>query len=118
MSKVYCICNLSFAVSLITNDLFDKTTDCETGTTEPDSMEPVPQTPANDRSHQVYMTITDMEGKLYSDQTGQFPITSNCGNCYVVIFFAADGNYIKSYPIKSRHRTQLLKAYEEVYAFL
>jgi hypothetical protein len=87
-------------------------------TKEPDSMEPVPQTPTNDRSHEVYMTITDMDGKLYSDQTGRFPITSNRGNCYVVIFFAADGNYIKSYPVKSRHRTQLLKAYEEVYAFL
>ena len=87
-------------------------------TKEADSMEPVTQTPTNDRCHHVYMSITDIDGKLYSDQTGQFPITSNRGNCYVVIFYASDGNYIKSYPIKSRHRTQLLKAYEEVYTFL
>ena len=90
-----------------------KTTD-----TEGDSMEQVQQTMSNDRSHHVYMSITDIDGKLYSDQTGRFPITSNRGNCYVVIFYAVDGNYIKSYPIKSRHRSELLKAYEEVYAFL
>ena len=53
---------------------------------EADSMEPVKQTPKNDRCHHVYMSITDIDGKLYSDQTGQFPITSNRGNCYVVIF--------------------------------
>ena len=54
--------------------------------TESDSMEPVQQTPSNDHSHHVYMSITDIDGKLYSDQTGRFPITSNRGNCYVLIF--------------------------------
>ena len=85
---------------------------------EPDNMEPVPQTPTNDKTHHVYMSLVDVEGRLYSDQTGRFPLTSNKGNCYVVIFYAVDGNYIKSFPIKSRHRSQLLKAYDAVYAFL
>ena len=87
-------------------------------TKEADSMDPVPQTPTNDRCHHVYMSITDINGILYSDQTGRFPITSNRGNCYFFIFYASDGNYIKSYPIKSRHRTQLLTAYEDIYNFL
>ena len=64
------------------------------------------------------MTITNLDSKLYSEQTGRFPITSNRGNCYVVIFYAVDGNYIKSHPINSHHRSQLLKAYDDVYAFL
>ena len=85
---------------------------------EPDSMTTVPQAPNNDKTHEVYMSISEMEGKLFSDQTGRFPITSNRGNCYVIIFYAADGNFIKSYPIKSRHRSHLLKAYEDVYAYL
>ena len=63
------------------------------------------------------MTITDLGGKLYSDQTVCFPITSNRGNCYVIIFYAVDGNYIKAYPIKSHHCSQLLKAYNDVYGF-
>ena len=44
---------------------------------DPDSMETVPQTPLNERTHHVYMSITDIEGRLYSDQTDRFPITSN-----------------------------------------
>jgi len=90
----------------------------KTKPTDPDSMEPVPQTPLNDKTHHVYMSIAEVEGRLYSDQTGRFPITSNRGNCYVVIFYAVDGNYVKSYPIKSRHRSNLLKAYDDVYSYL
>ena len=67
---------------------------------ETDTMEEVPQFPNNDFIHHVYMTTTDLDGKLYSDQTGRFPIASNRGNCYVVIFYAVNGNYIKAYPIK------------------
>ena len=61
-----------------------------------DTMEEVTQMPNNDRSHHFYMTITDLEGKLYSYQTGRFPITPNRGNCYVIILYAVDGNYIKA----------------------
>ena len=61
-----------------------------------DTMEEVPQLPNNDHSHHAYITIINLEGKLYSEQSGHFPITSNCGNCYVVIFYAVDGNYIKA----------------------
>ena len=46
------------------------------------------------------------------------PITSNQGNSVVVIFYCTDSNCIKSYLIKSRHRSNLLKAYDNVYAYL
>ena len=85
---------------------------------KPDTMEEVPQLPNNEHTHHVYTTITDLDSKLYSDKTGRFPITSNRGNCYVVIFYAVDGNYIKAYQIKSHNRSQLLKAYDDVYPFL
>ena len=81
-------------------------------------MEEVPQLPNKDRSHHVYMKITILDSKLYSNQTGRFPITSNRGNSYVAILFAFDGNYIELYPIKFQHRSQLLKAYDYVYSFL
>ena len=64
------------------------------------------------------MTVAAVGGKLYSNHMGRFPITSNRGNILVDIFYAVDGNYIKSYPLKSRDRSQLLKAYEGVYAYL
>ena len=85
---------------------------------KPDTMDEVTHLPNNKRSHHVYMTITDLDSKIYSNQTGRFPITSNCGNFYVVIFRAVDGNYIKAYPIKYHHLSRLLKAYDDVYSFL
>ena len=42
----------------------------------------------------------------------------NDGNAYIALFFTFDGNYIKSYPIKLRHCSELLKAYNNVYSFL
>ncbi|KAL7478261.1 hypothetical protein ACHAW6_004033, partial [Cyclotella cf. meneghiniana] len=76
------------------------------------------QTPNNDKTNMVFMTMVEINGQLFTDQTGRFPVTSNRGNNYIVIFYAVDPNYIKSYPIKSRHRSEILKAYDEVYQFL
>ena len=42
---------------------------------KPDTMEELPQLPNNERSHHVYIKSTNLDGKLYSDQTGRFPIT-------------------------------------------
>ena len=62
--------------------------------TKPDSMAKVPQTPNNKKCHHVYMPITEVDGKLYSNQNGSFPVMSNPGNAYIAIFFTVDGNYI------------------------
>ena len=82
------------------------------------SMTPVPQTKTNDKTNYVYMKITNLSGKLYSDQTGRFQVTSIRGNFHVVIFYTVYGNYKKSYPIKSRHRKEPLKEYDQVYSYL
>eukprot|EP00956_Cyclotella_meneghiniana_P020333 scaffold35676_cov69-Cyclotella_meneghiniana.AAC.2 len=83
-----------------------------------DTMEEPPQAPNNDKTNMVFMTIAEAEGQLFTDQTGRFPVTSNKGNNYIVLFYVVDANFIKSYPIKSRHKTELLKAYDEVYQYL
>ena len=82
-------------------------------TAKPNLMELVPQTLLNDRKNHVYMTTTEVEGKLYSNQTGRFPVTPNQVNGVVVIIFCADGNCIKLYPIKLRHRSNLLNVYND-----
>ncbi|EED89749.1 predicted protein [Thalassiosira pseudonana CCMP1335] len=83
-----------------------------------DTMEEPTQAPQNDKTNMVFMTIAEAEGQLFTDQTGRFPVTSNRGNNYIVLFYVVDANFIKSYPIKSRHRTELLKAYDDVYKYL
>ena len=77
-----------------------------------------PQLPLNDKTNMVFMTMVDIQGQLYTDQTGRFPITSNRGNNYVVIFYTVDANHIKTYPIKSHHRSELLRAYNDVHSYL
>ncbi|KAL7475356.1 hypothetical protein ACHAW6_001272 [Cyclotella cf. meneghiniana] len=77
-----------------------------------------PQTPNNDKTNMVFMTMVEIDGQLFTDQTGRFPITSNCGHNYIVVFYAVNPNYIKSYPIKLRHRSEIIKAYTEVYSIL
>ena len=81
-------------------------------------MEPPEQAPHNDKTNMVFLTLAEVEGQLFTDQTGRFPVTSSRGNNYIVIFYVVDANYIKSYPIKSRHRTELIRAYDDVYSFL
>eukprot|EP00804_Cyclotella_cryptica_P005907 CCRYP_000169-RA/>CCRYP_000169-RA protein AED:0.37 eAED:0.37 QI:0/0/0/1/0/0/3/0/377 len=79
----------------------------------PDTMELPEQAPNNDKTN---MTIAKVDSQLFTDQTEHFPVTSS--NNYIVIFYIVDANYIKSYPIKSCHRTELVKAYTDVYNFL
>jgi hypothetical protein len=84
-------------------------------TLSPNPMEAPEQAPGNDKTHLVFITLAKADGQLFTDQTGRFPITSNCGNNYIIIFYVVDANCIKSYPIKSHHRTELLKAYTDIY---
>jgi hypothetical protein len=64
------------------------------------------------------MHIHAIDGVVSSNQTGRFPITSNRGNAYVVVFYVYDANYIRSVPIKSRSKEELLRAYQETYEWL
>ena len=83
-----------------------------------DHMAEAHQTPLNTRTNHVFMQVHTIDGIISSDQTGRFPITSNRGNAYVVVFYVYDANYIRSIPIKSRSKEELLRAYNEVYEWL
>ncbi|KAL7479566.1 LOW QUALITY PROTEIN: hypothetical protein ACHAW6_005291 [Cyclotella cf. meneghiniana] len=87
-------------------------------TTIPDPMEELQQLTLNDKTNMVFMTMVNIQGHLFTDQTGRCPLTSNRGNNYVVIIYTVDENHIKSYPIKSCHRSELLHAYNNVYTYL
>ncbi len=64
------------------------------------------------------MTIIKVSGMLLSNQLGWFPITSKRGNKYVIVFYINNANFVKSVPIKSRSKEELLRAYQLVYAYL
>ena len=81
-------------------------------------MTKAPQEPLNARTNFVFMHIHAINGVISSNQTGQFPITSNRGNAYIVVFYVYDANYIRSVPIKSRSKEELLCPYHETYKWL
>jgi hypothetical protein len=56
----------------------------------------------------VFMVIHDITGLVFSNQTGRFPIISNRGHAYLVIFYIYNANFIVSVPIKNRTKQELL----------
>ena len=58
----------------------------------------------------VFWTVA-YEGKLYSDQTGRFTVTSIRGVKYVFILYSYDANGILSEPLKIRTGKNILLEY-------
>jgi hypothetical protein len=81
-------------------------------------MEDVPQEPHNSYTHFVFMAIYKINGNLFTNQIGRFPITSNPGHAFVVVFYIFDTNSICSIPIKNCLKEELLCAYCKIYTWL
>jgi hypothetical protein len=69
-------------------------------------------------THLIFMVIHDITSPVFTNQTGRFPITSNRGHAYLIIFYIYDANFIASVPIKNRTKQELLQAYQITYKYL
>jgi hypothetical protein len=56
----------------------------------------------------VFMHAHEIIGLLFTNQMGCFPVTSNHGYAYLLIFYVYDANFIASAPIKNRTKEELL----------
>ena len=57
-------------------------------------------------SNELFIQVTPIS-KLYTDDTGQFPIHARCGNQYIMIAYHCNANLILADPfasIKDKHR--------------
>ncbi len=81
------------------------------------NMDKAPQEPANICTHHIFMTVHVVTGRISSDNSGHFPVTSNRGNAYVALFYINNANAIWSVPIKNRSKEELIRAVTEVYAW-
>jgi hypothetical protein len=66
----------------------------------------------------VFIVIHEITGEVFTNQTGCFPITSNHGHAYLVIFYIYDANFIASIPIKNCTKEELFQAYQIMYKYL
>ena len=78
----------------------------------------IPDPEPNTRTHVVFMKPIEITGKIYSDQTGRFPLTSSRGNKYIMLVYDVDSNSITTEPLKSRNELELLRAYSKIHAHL
>jgi hypothetical protein len=63
------------------------------------------------KTHCVH-AATIVAGKIYTDQTGRFPVFSSKGKKYIIILYEYDGNAIMAEPIKNRTSMELLRAFQ------
>jgi hypothetical protein len=63
-----------------------------------------------ERTNDVFSTVYQPTGRIYTDQTGRFPVTSSRGNRYIMIMYDYDSNAILSHPMKNRSTNELTQA--------
>ena len=71
--------------------------------------DPIPQV----RSNKLLFQVTPIS-KLYTDDTGHFPIHTCSGNQYIMIAYHCNTNLILAVPFKSRKDNQRLLAYNKI----
>ena len=64
------------------------------------------------QTRQLFIKVTECSSKIYTDQTGRFPVTSSRGYKYIMIAYYYDSNNILSEPIKSRTSLHIKNAYQ------
>jgi hypothetical protein len=84
----------------------------------PTTIEMIPQQEPNNKiTNQAFATVKET-GKVYTDQTGQFPITSSNGYKYMLVMYHYDTNAILVEPLKTRHGNEMLRGYKKLYTHL
>ena len=84
------------------------------------STKPKPQPPSSPedsipqvRSNEIFIQVTPIS-KLYTDETGRFPIHARSLNQYVMISYQYDKILILAVPFKTRKDTHRLIAYDKI----
>ena len=65
-----------------------------------------------ERTHQIFLKVTECSRKIYTDQTGHFHITSSRGYNYIIIAYDYNSNNILAEPIKSRTSLHIKNSYQ------
>eukprot|EP00957_Ditylum_brightwellii_P089931 6848872-Ditylum_brightwellii.AAC.1 len=66
----------------------------------------------------VMYAIVLKEGRIYTDQTGCFPVYSSKDSKYIIVLYCYDANATLAEPIKNRSEGKLLQAYDKMYKYL
>ena len=65
------------------------------------------------RFNELFLQVTPIS-KLYTDNTGCFPVRAHSGHQYVTIAYHCDKNMILVVPFKTRKDDHRLKSYDKI----
>ena len=66
----------------------------------------------------VFLKTVDLTRKVYTDQTGRFPVTSIKGKKYILVSYHYESNNIHAKPLKTISGIYLKTAYHKLYSLL
>lgn len=69
-------------------------------------------------TNKVFVKLTEIEGKINTDQTGRFAVTSSRGNKYIMVAYDYDSNTIHAEAMKSRTGGEPKAAYKKIQTLL
>ena len=86
---------------------------------DPDSeQDQFPQATRSENTNLLFCKTVDLSGKIYTDQTGRFPVTSSQGNKYILVAYHFDSKTIHAEPLKTRSGLDLKTAYQKLHSML
>ena len=66
------------------------------------------------KQHDLYVCVDQVKDKIYTNQTGEFPITSSRGNKYIMIMCNIDGNAVLVEPMKNKTEDEMVETYQKM----
>ena len=76
-----------------------------------DMVPPRPNKKTKDIFTHVYDVNDDMQGKIYTDWTGRFPVKSSRGNQCLIVLINMDSSYISMEPMKNRSLSEMVNSF-------
>ena len=67
-----------------------------------------------EKTHQLFLKVTECSSKIYTNQTWRFLVTSSCGYKCIRIVYDYDSNNILAEPIKSRRSLHIKNYYQKM----
>ncbi len=64
------------------------------------------------KQQDIFVVIYELSEEVHTNQTGAFPVTSQCGYRYIMVGIHLDANYIFWELMKNRTENKMIKAYE------
>ena len=77
-----------------------------------------PQATQSENTNLFFFKTFDISEKMYTDQTGRFPVTSSKGNKYILVAYHFESNTIHTEPLKTRSGLDLTAAYQKLHRLL